>query len=1091
MSAPHIGTQTVGTVMMGYPAYPMTTNASIVVSRDGASLSPFDMTYYPHENLTLDLFGAPGQVAWEASGGASFLTGGGCPGNIRSANRTTTIMMPGDDVSEVTVWGGCADGNSAVGIMRSVTLKPKMNAMVSVSMFNASSETFAAYITMTLVGIPYIEFDVPIARRLLSTALDLPYSQIYLVANVASPTSPIGQRFLRWLKGESETHRRRIQSRQNPVATDVVLRITNLKTQADASALLSPLKTFLTSPLPHDFLGQYMNATTPSSAEDPVSVVIRQSGSIPFSIPSLRARCVLDEPTGMALSWRLDPTLEFVDLQLEGAGKGWIAGGLVTADKLMVSRPRHKVLLYDFTAGEARFLSLEGYLPRNLVATNASAYGVAPLLLQAAGGKMFMRYRQVFDKAIVPVDLLESTSFMWAWSEHSFPEMHAAARTVLLHWADGTCSPPLILPALEGYWLLLFPFLAVFVTWTSMRKTNEDDCGRTLLQRRLGAILPLPAWVDEYTCGIMSDLLNLKWGEFLFIVLFYVLQGMLIVYWALRFGDFGLKSLGIAFGKAALTNLMLAFLPVSKTSVWVVIFGISFERAVKYHRHVSYLMLLTTTLHLAFLIGINPVWGYPPKLNGVVMAYGLWAYICFLVMAATALFRRWHFEIFRYTHYLFIAGTVLSILHVPEGLPYMWVPGILYVVDFFWRWVGVLRDPVLATLSVFPDRVTQLDVFPLTPGGPSNLFHKCGGGKERKWNRPLEPGSYVFVCIPRISLFQWHPISISTAGMTLSPQAGVAPSFSLHLKGLQEGSWSGRLCRLAEVARTREDRHHAGTGTDKPPASARESIRGWTGWLPTFKEGSDSPMESPRAQSQRSLFPSHHTSINWLSILVDGPYGKLSIDLRNYRRLMLVAGGIGVTPMTTTLSYISYQKRQQLLTSLQGVTLVWVSRSLDLMYGFAPFLGAMQLEMNTPEQPRFFEPELYVSKGLDASGSISPVSYAEFSRTGIVQQGAGSKAQSLPAAIGPDVEIGRTAEKSDWHEQGGVDGGGETGTVQGINTHRGRPNFEKILRNLVLSEKGESDAVGVLVCAPKALLLEVQRQCVIQDVDLHMEEFDW
>ena len=206
---------------------------------------------------------------------------------------------------------------------------------------------------------------------------------------------------------------------------------------------------------------------------------------------------------------------------------------------------------------------------------------------------------------------------------------------------------------------------------------------------------------------------------------------------------------------------------------------------------------------------------------------------------------------------------------------------------------------------------------------------------------------------------------------------------------------------------------------------------------------------------------------------------------------MLVAGGIGVTPMTTTLSYISYQKRQQLLTSLQGVTLVWVSRNLDLMYGFAPFLGAMQLEMNTPEQPSFFEPELYVSKGLDASGSISPVSYAEFSSTGIVQQGAGSKVQSLPAAIGPDVEIGRTAEKSDWHEQGGVDGGGKTGTVQGINTHRGRPNFEKILRNLVLREKGESDAVGVLVCAPKALLLEVQRQCVIQDVDLHMEEFDW
>ena len=39
-------------------------------------------------------------------------------------------------------------------------------------------------------------------------------------------------------------------------------------------------------------------------------------------------------------------------------------------------------------------------------------------------------------------------------------------------------------------------------------------------------------------------------------------------------------------------------------------------------------------------------------------------------------------------------------------------------------------------------------------------------------------------------------------------------------------------------------------------------------------------------------------------VLVHGPYGKLSLDLKQYSALVLVAGGIGFTPLANTLGHI-------------------------------------------------------------------------------------------------------------------------------------------------------------------------------------------
>ena len=1116
--------------MMDKPAYPTAANVSIGVFRNGVLLSPFDMTYFPNETLSLTLVGILGEVTWETDGGAYFIGNGtGCPGNIRSANEAPTIVMPADDVSEVTIWGGHhAAGEVGVGIMRTVTLLPKVEAGVTLPIVEKpKASEHAAYFTATMVGLSATAFQVPAARRLLAGTLGMTYSQVYLVASPAGPTAAaLGFSILKSDDKQDGENDRRLQSAPTPVATDLILRLTNLGSEAEANSLLTPVGNYLSSYLVNGFAAQYSNVTDTPTTAPATFVVLRQSGATLFSVPALQASCILDVGRSMALSWKVDPNLDYVDLQLEGAGQGWISGGLVSVDKLMVSRPRHKVLLYDYTAGSPIFISLEGYLPKNLVEINASTYGVIPLLTQGAGGKLFMRYHQSIHEANVPVDLSERTTFMWAWAQRPYPEMHDSFGSVILNWRDGTCEPPLILPELEGYWLLFFPFLAVLVTWTCLRNTREDDCGKTLLQRRLGPIARIPAWLDWVTCGVIPDLCNFKYGELLITVLFYMLQSFLIVYWALRYGEFSFKSMGIAFGKAAVTNLMLCYLPVSKTSLWTHIFGISFERAVKYHRHLSYLMLAYSILHLGLLIEINPVWGYPPKLNGVVMAYGLWALIAFLIMAATALLRRWHFELFRYTHYLFIPGTVLTLLHTPKSLPYMWIPCVVHVADFVWRWWGVLQDVSVAKLSIFPDHIAQLDVFSHNPGGPRSIFSSCTGRREHKWAKPLEPGSYAFVCIPRISPWQWHPISISTAGLNVLGSSAIEPSYSLHIKGLGDGTWTDRVyrmaaCRSLAVTPLSEDMDLTGSvptfspgdvaimggrerrspkvaAAEVPAVATLNADMGLTGSVPTFSPGDVAAIKSPRTTSPRmwghgKISPraliSPVNKVEGLTILVDGPYGKLSIDVRNYRKLVLVAGGIGITPMTTTLSFISHQKRHDHLPLLESVILVWAVRNKTLVDGFIPFLDQILSQLNSPEMPGFFKVELYVSIGSKSAAALPAAADAAGSASVTATRTREAEMNGAPAEVekkGVKVTI-RTGDKSP------VDGGGAgvSSAQSSFNTHFERPDIARVMEGLLGEKEKASDAVGVLVCASKALLFEVQRQCVRWDVDLHAEEFAW
>lgn len=69
-------------------------------------------------------------------------------------------------------------------------------------------------------------------------------------------------------------------------------------------------------------------------------------------------------------------------------------------------------------------------------------------------------------------------------------------------------------------------------------------------------------------------------------------------------------------------------------------------------------------------------------------------------------------------------------------------------------------------------------------------------------------------------------------------------------------------------------------------------------------------------------------------MLVDGPYGAVSIDIENfstYSHVVLISGGIGITPMQSIVNRLHYQMHYDDRVELQKVKFVWSVRNRDMI----------------------------------------------------------------------------------------------------------------------------------------------------------------
>jgi hypothetical protein len=126
------------------------------------------------------------------------------------------------------------------------------------------------------------------------------------------------------------------------------------------------------------------------------------------------------------------------------------------------------------------------------------------------------------------------------------------------------------------------------------------------------------------------------------------------------------------------------------------------------------------------------------------------------------------FEVFYWTHLLYVLFFVLVILHGPVFWNWFIIPGCIFVIERVLRFVWMRSDRGKTYVSsgiILPSKVINLVI--------KRPFHFCH-----------RPGDYVFINIPQIAKYEWHPFTLSSA-----PEED--DHITLHIRAV--GQWTNRL----------------------------------------------------------------------------------------------------------------------------------------------------------------------------------------------------------------------------------------------------------------------------------------------------------
>lgn len=462
----------------------------------------------------------------------------------------------------------------------------------------------------------------------------------------------------------------------------------------------------------------------------------------------------------------------------------------------------------------------------------------------------------------------------------------------------------------------------------------------------------------------MRVLGGLRWGEIVFIWVYAVLNIGVTLYSYTRFSFYGhspMSALVRTFGHLINVNLGATLLPVTRNSVWMWLLRMPFERANKYHRIFGRMTYLFMSAHFGVwmirwsladesIIGhING--GLTPRLG-----FTAWAATTLMALFSLDVFRRSRFELFYYVHHLFLVSVTFATLHTwvqhgtrPDKTAVYVLPGaLLYFIDRVQRFrSGQLNPTSLVSIRRETYDVVRLEL-------------------RKKNGFPFRAGQYVFVNVPSISWFQWHPFSISS-----SPGN---PTFSLLVKDMGKGTWTHQLALLS---------------------MSRLATK--------------------------------------LKIKVDGPYGSMNLSYADYGVVVLVCGGIGVTPIVSLLKEIAAIRST--LPHLQRVYFVWVVRKASYLMWFQDYFAHLPSDL--------FEVSLYVTRSKDQDGTTN-------AQTDMIDRGV--------------YDNSVTSYKS------------------------GRPNLDNLFARLQ-TEHADQDNIAVLCSGPPSLLDSVSEQCF--DRSTSEQKFDF
>ncbi|PRP83649.1 glucooligosaccharide oxidase [Planoprotostelium fungivorum] len=209
-----------------------------------------------------------------------------------------------------------------------------------------------------------------------------------------------------------------------------------------------------------------------------------------------------------------------------------------------------------------------------------------------------------------------------------------------------------------------------------------------------------------------------------------------------------------SFGTLIAANAFLVVLPATRNSIVVVLTGIPFDKTVQFHRWVGRLTVAISTIHAIYTFvdwkntGLSVTEMVSSDVKNV---YGIIAWVSLLVMLISSyeFFRRRFFEVFYTVHFTFIVFFVFGCLHNKRFIAFAISAAAVYLIDRIMRSIyGTIPQRVIS--ATVKDSKNSLVQFKFTKNG---LARGLG---------LYTTGQYVFVNFPSVSLFQWHPFSLTS-----------------------------------------------------------------------------------------------------------------------------------------------------------------------------------------------------------------------------------------------------------------------------------------------------------------------------------------
>nr|CAG8434164.1 9150_t:CDS:2 [Entrophospora candida] len=312
---------------------------------------------------------------------------------------------------------------------------------------------------------------------------------------------------------------------------------------------------------------------------------------------------------------------------------------------------------------------------------------------------------------------------------------------------------------------------------------------------------------------------------------------------------------------------------------------IPFDESIDFHKAIGWSILFFSLVHTIshwvnfarLTMNSNEDFIYFLKLNFLSGpgATGYVMLISLLIMVYTAMDKQRHrnFNMFWYLHHLFIPFFGAWAFHgsfcmiKPDRPPFCdeiasfwkyWIAsGTIYIGERILREIRARQNTYISKVVMHPSKVVEIQI--------------------KKKSIVTKAGQYIFLCCPAISLFEWHPFTLTSA-----PEEDY---ISVHIRTV--GDFTRELAKKLGCDFEEEERL-------RKKAKSENRVK-------STYDGIDISINSPEL---KKILP---------RVMIDGPFGSASEDVFKFEVSLLIGAGIGVTPFASILKTIEEQDIDQFI----------------------------------------------------------------------------------------------------------------------------------------------------------------------------------